>query len=96
MGRLTAMVLATKSIVESGVRMYVRKLSLFHLPICCMSHLGHPPLAAAVAAPIRKECEDMGVMADWGRMFLRRVFNRLLVRYVLSLKVNNGPAVLLG
>ena len=47
-------------IVLSGILMYVSKQVLFHLPSCLINQDGTPAAAAVVAAPIQKECVDIG------------------------------------
>ena len=62
--------------------MYVRKQSLFQRPSCWMSQRGNPAAAAVVAAPIRNEWLDTGLLV--GNAVFIILLSRLRVRYVPS------------
>ena len=68
--------------VELGICRYMRKQSLFQRPNCCISQRGNPAAAAVVAAPIRKECVDIGDELQDGKAWLRMVVSRRRVRNV--------------
>ena len=60
--------------------------------ILSLKNTGHPAAAAAVvAAPMRKECDEYGVLAEVGSVVLRNVLSRRRVKYDPSAYVNNGP-----